>query len=497
MSCITRYKEYGNNLTINSSLKNLIVLSDSNGRMWRYDARKALKLNTGKDIAKLKVVSPTTRLNAMGDYAVVRLQTTIDGETYSARTTNIDSTLVLEASSFADPSFLWSLLPSQSGTGFYLVNQNGLYVGYDEKKDALLGVVQSDHRKLTWTMSAADQSKNKLQALSLMIQGYNDIGESGYVPVDACVFPKETRSYLGYGSACSSLGTTNKDMYPSNGCSISTQDRVGFQTSVDVATKAMNLRKQELLAGKLDTIKQLQSVIEHLKATANKQEGVNAGLIQRINGISSACHNDTIQQVKNLTVEKTILQSKYTDLWNKYEDKWAEWTDLKKKYSLINNVCRKPMSSPSVFKNLGKPSCLEVPGASHDYGKQLQMYQCHGGVNQQWVYDDRNRLVSNNIDNPYDPKCMDVSEWSHSPQHAVHQWGCHEGWNQKWLQDDKGRLHPQHAPEMCLDVGLDGKSTVINYCNDSSTQKWQGFWKEEIITLGNINKVQYPRVPTW
>jgi hypothetical protein len=99
------------------------------------------------------------------------------------------------------------------------------------------------------------------------------------------------------------------------------------------------------------------------------------------------------------------------------------------------------------------------------------MWDCHGGENQQFKMDDKQRLVNKNSG-----KCLDVSGGSGDAGATVVQWDCHDGNNQKWTHDTQGRLHPVHAMDKCLDISggsdANGSNLVIWNCHDGNNQKW-------------------------
>jgi len=114
--------------------------------------------------------------------------------------------------------------------------------------------------------------------------------------------------------------------------------------------------------------------------------------------------------------------------------------------------------------------CIDVPGWSKDNGTQMTMWDCHGGENQQFKMDDKQRLVNKNSG-----KCLDVSGGSGAGATVV-QWDCHDGNNQKWEYDEKGRLHPVHAMDKCLDItdasNVNGAKLLIWDCSDGNHQQW-------------------------
>ena len=114
--------------------------------------------------------------------------------------------------------------------------------------------------------------------------------------------------------------------------------------------------------------------------------------------------------------------------------------------------------------------CMDVPGSNKDNGTQMTMWDCHGGENQQFKMDDKQRLVNKNSG-----KCLDVSGGAGAGATVI-QWDCHDGNNQKWEYDEKGRLHPVHAMDKCLDISggsdANGSKLLIWDCHDGNNQQW-------------------------
>jgi hypothetical protein len=71
--------------------------------------------------------------------------------------------------------------------------------------------------------------------------------------------------------------------------------------------------------------------------------------------------------------------------------------------------------------------CLDVRGMGTANGTYLQIWQCTGTTNQQWVYAAPNQWVS-----VQSAKCMDVPGESVAPGTPVWIWDCWGGLNQQW-----------------------------------------------------------------
>jgi hypothetical protein len=128
-------------------------------------------------------------------------------------------------------------------------------------------------------------------------------------------------------------------------------------------------------------------------------------------------------------------------------------------------------ASSGALRGAGSGRCLDVPGANQTDGTNLQIWDCHGGTNQQWTLTDNNQLTV------FGNKCLDV------PGHATTAgtrpviWSCNGGTNQQW------RVHPDGTvvaveSGLCLDVsgGATANGTAVQLwnCTGGANQKWSG-----------------------
>jgi hypothetical protein len=128
-------------------------------------------------------------------------------------------------------------------------------------------------------------------------------------------------------------------------------------------------------------------------------------------------------------------------------------------------------ATSGALRGAGSGRCLDVPGANQTDGTNLQIWDCHGGTNQQWTLTDNNQLTV------FGNKCLDV------PGHATTAgtrpviWSCNGGTNQQW------RVHPDGTvvaveSGLCLDVsgGATANGTAVQLwnCTGGANQKWSG-----------------------
>ncbi|MFJ3617423.1 non-reducing end alpha-L-arabinofuranosidase family hydrolase [Streptomyces iakyrus] len=144
-------------------------------------------------------------------------------------------------------------------------------------------------------------------------------------------------------------------------------------------------------------------------------------------------------------------------------------------------------ATTSAVRGVGSGRCLDVPGADQTNGTNVQIWDCHGGTNQQWTLTDDNQLTV------YGNKCLDV------PGHATTAgtrpviWSCNGGTNQRWRANADGTIVAVESG-LCLDVsgGATANGTAVQLwnCNGGSGQKWTGL-------SGTPNSCALPSTYRW
>ena len=118
----------------------------------------------------------------------------------------------------------------------------------------------------------------------------------------------------------------------------------------------------------------------------------------------------------------------------------------------------------------GSGRCLEVPGLNQTNGTQLDIWDCNGGINQQWI------RLSNGALQVYGTKCMDALGHATTAGSPVGIWDCNGGSNQQWTLKADGTIAGVESG-LCLDVTgaatAAGAPLEIWPCNGGSNQKWQ------------------------
>ncbi|WP_189944343.1 non-reducing end alpha-L-arabinofuranosidase family hydrolase [Streptomyces aurantiogriseus] len=128
-------------------------------------------------------------------------------------------------------------------------------------------------------------------------------------------------------------------------------------------------------------------------------------------------------------------------------------------------------ATTGAVRGVASGRCLDVSGASQTDGTNVQIWDCHGGTNQQWTLTDSNQLTV------YGNKCLDV------PGHATTAgtrpviWSCNGGTNQQWRVNADGTIVAVESG-LCLDVSgagtANGTAVQLWNCTGGSNQKWTG-----------------------
>ncbi|MBU6534660.1 endo-1,4-beta-xylanase [Streptomyces mayonensis] len=126
-----------------------------------------------------------------------------------------------------------------------------------------------------------------------------------------------------------------------------------------------------------------------------------------------------------------------------------------------------PPVEGGTIKGVGSGRCLDVPDTSTADGTQLQLWDCHGGTNQQWEQTDAGEL------RVYGDKCLDAAGTGNGSRVQIY--GCHGGDNQKWRVGSDGSVVGVQSG-LCLDaVGAgtaNGTQIQLYSCTNGSNQRW-------------------------
>ena len=113
--------------------------------------------------------------------------------------------------------------------------------------------------------------------------------------------------------------------------------------------------------------------------------------------------------------------------------------------------------------------CFDVAGASTTNGAQVQLWDCHGGVNQRWTYTASREL------RVYGNKCLDAFGAGTGNGTAAIIWDCHGGTNQQWNINANGTITGVPSGR-CLDASgagtTNGTRIQLWSCNGGGNQQW-------------------------
>ncbi|KOX28256.1 GDSL family lipase [Saccharothrix sp. NRRL B-16348] len=121
---------------------------------------------------------------------------------------------------------------------------------------------------------------------------------------------------------------------------------------------------------------------------------------------------------------------------------------------------------------VGVPSgrCTDVPGATTTNGTRVQLWDCHGGANQNWTHTSGRQLVV------YGTKCLEASGWGSADGTPVAIWDCHGGANQQWNVNADGTI-TNALSNLCLDANgwgsANGTQLVLWSCTGQGNQQWR------------------------
>ncbi|GAA0364208.1 SGNH/GDSL hydrolase family protein [Micromonospora gifhornensis] len=130
-----------------------------------------------------------------------------------------------------------------------------------------------------------------------------------------------------------------------------------------------------------------------------------------------------------------------------------------------------PTPGPTNGAIVGNQSgrCVDVPGYSTANSTQLQLWDCHGGTNQQWSYTSGRALTV------YGNKCLDAEGYGTSPGTRVTIYDCHGATNQQWNVNANGTITGVQSG-LCLDANgggtANGTRLVLWTCNGQANQQW-------------------------
>lgn len=149
--------------------------------------------------------------------------------------------------------------------------------------------------------------------------------------------------------------------------------------------------------------------------------------------------------------------------------------------SLIPGIILSLRASAAMFSNgdqnppYGGYKCMDVAGAKPGDGTPAQVWDCHGGPNQQFTFEDEQIYAMGGT------KCLDVSGGSRTPGTKVQIYTCNGSGAQIWYYGQRGNIVYFNNSSLCLDAQdqSNGRQLIVLPCifdNDgwpTLSQTWQ------------------------
>ncbi|MFC3495857.1 ricin-type beta-trefoil lectin domain protein [Glycomyces rhizosphaerae] len=139
-------------------------------------------------------------------------------------------------------------------------------------------------------------------------------------------------------------------------------------------------------------------------------------------------------------------------------------------WRFISQFSSTPPAETDQVKNTSANRCLDVAAQSQSNGALVQLWDCHTGSNQQWVYNTTSKRLS-----VYGGKCLDAEGAGTSSGTRAIIWDCHGGANQQWNVNADGTITGVQSG-LCLATSggatANGTGVVLSSCNGSAGQKW-------------------------
>jgi hypothetical protein len=120
-----------------------------------------------------------------------------------------------------------------------------------------------------------------------------------------------------------------------------------------------------------------------------------------------------------------------------------------------------------IVSGLSSSKCVDDSAFSTADGNKIQMWDCTGGVNQQWTAEPDGTLQVYG-------KCMDITGANYSNSTNIELWTCNGGANQQWHAQNGALVNP--ASGKCLDDPAsntaNGTQLILYTCNGGTNQQW-------------------------
>jgi len=124
-----------------------------------------------------------------------------------------------------------------------------------------------------------------------------------------------------------------------------------------------------------------------------------------------------------------------------------------------------PTPGGGQIRGVASGRCLDVPNSSTADGTQIQLWDCHGGSNQQWATTSSQEL------RVLGGKCLDAAGTGNGARIQIY--SCWGGANQKWRVNSDGTIVGVQSG-LCLDAAGSGNGTRLQLysCWGGDNQRW-------------------------
>ncbi|WP_328669985.1 ricin-type beta-trefoil lectin domain protein [Streptomyces sp. NBC_00322] len=120
------------------------------------------------------------------------------------------------------------------------------------------------------------------------------------------------------------------------------------------------------------------------------------------------------------------------------------------------------------LRNEATGTCVDVAGAVSRNGTGVVGWDCHGGRNQGWWYDEARRSLHTELTQD---RCLDVPGGSYTAGTAAIVWNCHGGANQQFVRTG-GTVRPASATGLCLTVAAARDAVRLQPCTGAPNQRF-------------------------
>ncbi len=135
----------------------------------------------------------------------------------------------------------------------------------------------------------------------------------------------------------------------------------------------------------------------------------------------------------------------------------------------------------TIISNMNN-KCLDVPNSNFRAGVPLEMWDCHGAVNQNFTQDASGQIKIAGL-------CVDAWGGQGNNGDRVGLYTCNGGANQRWILAN-GRLIGMKG--RCMDISgrnsSNGAPILLWDCNGGNNQLWHGM-NNNVSTVNQINNV--------